>query len=184
MKKANFPLLALLAALLLSLASCASLLGPRQVELPLSRLQAELSQRFPFNSRYLEVFDIYVSNPRLTLHPETNRVAILVDTVLAPPLLNRSFKGSLALSGALAVDPARNAVVLTDTRMDDFAIDGVENRTARQLIRIGGLLAEQMFREIPLYTFGPDDFRYAGTRFIPTGIATRTSGLVVTFEPA
>src|SRR5690606_25678589 len=148
MNKANFPLLALLAALLVSLASCASLLGPRQVELSLPRLQAALSERFPFNNRYLEVFSSPASNPGLTLLPETNRVAILVDAAVAPPLLNRSFKGSLALSGALAVDPARNAVVLTDTRMDDFAIDGIENRTTRQLIRIGGLLAEQMFREI------------------------------------
>lgn len=174
--------LILMVALLL-LTSCASLLGPREVEMPLARLQDSLNRRFPLNSRYLEVFDIYVSNPRLTLQPDTNRVAILVDATIAPPMLNRSLKGSMALSGSLAVDPAKNALILTDARLEDFSIEGVEGRTTRQLARIGGLLAEQMLKDIPLYTFGPDDFRYASTRFIPTKILTKATGLVVTFEP-
>jgi hypothetical protein len=45
------------AALTLLLASCASLLGPRDVEIPLSTLQQAVSRKFPFNSRYLELLD-------------------------------------------------------------------------------------------------------------------------------
>ena len=42
---------------------------------------------------------------------------------------------------------------------------------------------EQVLRNVPLYTFRPDELRYAGTTFIPTRINTALNGLVVTFEP-
>jgi hypothetical protein len=178
--KLTMTIAAMLAALL---CGCASLLGPRDVELPLSKLQEALNRRFPLNSRYLELFDIYVSNPRLTLQPETGRITTMVDATIAPSFMKHTWKSSLALSGALAIDPARRAVILTEPRMENFAIEGMGSPTNRQIARIGSLLAEQMFKGLPLYTFGPDEFRYAGVSFIPTKITTKPTGLVVTFEP-
>jgi hypothetical protein len=176
--------LILLAALAALLTSCAALLGPRDVELPLWQLQNSLSRKFPFNSRFLELFDIYLSNPRLALQPETNRVVITVDASVAPPFLRQSWKGSFTLSGMLALDPARRAAVLADPRMDNFVLDGLDPAYARQVTRIGALLAEQILKDMPLYTFGEQDFRYAGANFLPSKITARPGGLVVTFEPA
>jgi hypothetical protein len=166
------------------LTSCAALLGPRDVELPLSQLQESLNRKFPFNSRYLELFDIYLSNPRLTLQPETNRMLTTIDASVAPPFLNKSWRGSFTLSGMPALDPIRRAVVLTDPRMENFVLDGLDPSYSRQVTRIGGLLAEQILKDVPLYTFGEDEFRYGGTRFSPSKITTRPGALVVTFEPA
>lgn len=180
MTKINRTLIALAVFLL---ASCATLLGPRQVEVPLSTLQASLENRFPFNNRYLELFDIQVSSPRLTLQPGTNRVVTTLDASIAPFLVKKSWKGNLALSGILAIDPARNAVVLTDPRVEQLHFDGLDAAYAPQVTRIGSLLAMQLFKDMPLYTFHPHDFRYAGASFLPTKISTKASGLVVTFEP-
>jgi hypothetical protein len=175
-------LLPLAATLLLT--SCAAMLGPRDVELPLSQLQESLNRKFPFNSRFFELFDIYVSNPRLAIQPETNRIITSMDASVAPPFLQRAWKGSFTLSGMLALDPARRAVVLADPRLEDFALDGLDPAYSRRVTQIGALLAEQLLRDLPLYTFGEKDFRYAGTRFLPTRITARPGGLVVTFEPA
>jgi hypothetical protein len=84
----------------------------------------------------------------------------------------------------LALDPARRAVVLADPRMDNFAVDGVDPAYTAQVARIGGLLAAQVLNNVPLYTFAPEDFRYAGITFIPSKITTKSNALVVTFEPA
>lgn len=173
-----------MAALTFLLTACATLLGPRDVELPLSQLQDALSRKFPFNSRYLEIFDIHVTNPRLALLPESNRVITTVDASIAPPFLQKSWTGSFTLSGTLALDPARRAVVLSEPRMENFALDGLDIKYTAQISRIGGLLAEQILRNAPLYTFGPDDFRRAGVSFIPSKITTKSNALVVTFEPA
>ncbi|TFV90280.1 DUF1439 domain-containing protein [Oxalobacteraceae bacterium OM1] len=173
--------LAVVPAVLLS--ACATLLGPRDVDIPLSRLQEALASRFPFQNRYLDLLDISVSNPRLALQPETNRVVTSMDASFAPPFLNQPFKGSLAVSGRLQVDMSRNALVLAEPKVENFAVNGQQVPYANQLAKIGSLVAEQLLQDVPLYTFKPEDFRYGGTRFLPTKITTRSNGLVVTFEP-
>lgn len=172
-----------LAIVAFSLAACAGLLGPRTMEVPLSTLQASLEKRFPFNSRYLELFDIQLSSPRLSLQPEGNRVMTSFDAAIAPAWLKRSWQGNFALSGVLAIDPAKKAVVMTDPRVETLNINGLDAKYASQLTKIGSLLVEQVFRGMPLYTFQAEDFRYGGTSFFPTKINTQGNGLVVTFEP-
>jgi hypothetical protein len=166
------------------LSSCAGWFGPRNVDISVAQLQDALSRKFPFNSRILELFNINLTNPRLSLQPDTNRIVTTMDASVAPPFTNKSWNGSFTLSGRLALDPARRAVVLADPRMENFALNGIDSPYATQISRVGAILAEQLLKDLPLYTFGPEDFRYAGTNFIPSQIATKPGGLVVTFVPA
>lgn len=171
-------------AAVLLLASCASLLGPREVEIPLARLQQTIATRFPFHNRFLELLDVRVTNPHVSLQPETNRIVTSMDTSIAPPFTDKSWSGSLSISGQLQIDPSRNALVLVDPRVENLAIDGLDSRYARQISRIAGLIGEQLLKDQPLYTFQPSDFRYGGTNFFPTRITAKATSLVVTFEPA
>ncbi|HVK93683.1 MAG TPA: DUF1439 domain-containing protein [Noviherbaspirillum sp.] len=174
----------LLIIMVVFLSACATLLGPREMEIPLARLQESISNRFPFNNRFLELLDIRVTNPRVALQPETNRILTSMDTSIAPPFMNRTWAGNLAISGQLRVDMARNALVLAEPRVESFNVSGLDPLYANQLTRVGALLAEQLLTNVPLYTFRPEDLRYAGTTFNPAKITTRSNGLVVTFEPA
>ncbi|GAB3539403.1 hypothetical protein GCM10027343_06770 [Noviherbaspirillum agri] len=166
------------------LASCASLLGSREMEIPLARLQESIANRFPFNNRFLELLDVRVTNPRVALQPDTNRIVTTMDASVAPPFMNRSWNGNFAVSGLLRFDPARNALVLAEPRVEQFAVNGLDPLYANQIAKVGSLLAEQLLKDAPLYTFQPDDLRFSGTRFNPTKITTRPNSLVVTFEPA
>jgi len=172
------------AALTLLLASCAALLGPRDVEIPLSTLQQAIARKFPFSNRYLELFDIGVSNPRIAMQPESNRVLTSMDVSFAPPFTNRSWNGSFAVSGQLKFDAARSAIVLSEPHVETFAINGLDMPYASQITKIGRLLAEELLRDAPLYTFHPEDLRRAGTWFTPSRITTTPRGLVVTLVPA
>lgn len=176
--------LAILLPLVLLLAACATLLPPRDVEVPLARIQQSMERRFPFNNRYLELLDIRVTNPRVSLLPETNRVLTRMDTAIAPPFLQRSWTGNLAVSGELRIDPSRNAVVLGDPRVEQFNVDGLDPLYANRVTRIGKLLAEEMLADYPLYTFRPEELRIGAASYYPTKITTRGDALVVSFEPA
>lgn len=165
------------------LASCAGLVGPRQVELPLHKLQAGIERRFPLNNRALELFDVQLTRPRLSLIPETNRVALTMDASIAPPFLRKSWTGNLAMSGRLYVDAARGQVLMAEPRVDRFAIDGMDESRQRQMTKVANLLADQLVREMPVYSFRPEDLRFAGVRFVPTAITATRSGLVVSAEP-
>lgn len=168
---------------LLSLSACAGLFGPRQVEVPLQRLQAGLDRKFPLSQNPLNLIDIRLTNPRLTLLPEANRLSTTMDAAVAPAFTSRIWRGTFTLSGALALDPARRAVLLAQPRIDHIALDGLDPIVAEQVARAAGIVASQILRDTPLYTFGPEDFHYGGTSFTPTAITMKTGGLVVTFDP-
>ena len=164
------------------LASCASLLGPREVDLPLAKLQSSLDRRFPVDNRMLELFDVRLTRPQLTVH-EGDRVSLTVDATVAQSFLRRPLAGSLAFSGRLYVDPARSGVFMAEPRIERFAIGGLDESVQRQLARAANGLMDQLVLDIPVYTFRMDELRYAGVQYVPTRIATTPSGLRVSLEP-
>jgi hypothetical protein len=166
------------------LASCASMLGPRQVELPLAKLQAGLDRRFPVDNRMLELFDVRLSRPMLSLIPDHDRVTLTMHAAVAPPFLNQSWNGSLDLSGRLYVDAARGAVFMAEPRVDRFALDGINESYQRQLTNVANLLMDKVIGDIPVYSFRMEDLRYGGVQFVPTRMTTTSRGLLVTLEPA
>ena len=173
--------LALLGCGLLS--SCASLTGPRKVEIPLHKLQAGLERRFPVNNRLMQVFDIRLSRPMLSIQPELDRVALALEASVSPPFAHDAWAGSVAFSGRLYVDPGRPAVMMAEPRVDRLTI-GANPEAERQLTRLANGLIETIVRDTPVYDFNPADLRYAGIQYIPTRIETTRSGLLVTLEPA
>ena len=171
--------------LLLTLATLGGcgLLGPRTVEIPLQRLQASLDRKFPITQRPLALIEIKLSNPRLTLQADSNRMSTIMDATVAPAFTSSVWRGNFTLSGILQLDPARRAVLLVDPKIDQITLDGIDPAFSAQVARGAGILAAQILRDTPLYTFGPEDFRYGGSNFLPTKIVTTSTGLVVTFTP-
>lgn len=166
------------------LASCASIVGPRRVELSQARLQSGLERRFPLDNRLLDLFDVRLTHPRVTIQPETDRVALTLDVSVAPPFVRQAWNGTLAVSGHLVLDAPRNAVFMQDTHVDRFEIGGMGGSRARDLERAADLLVNQLVRDLPVYSFRPEDLRYAGVQFVPTRLETAPGALFVTLEPA
>jgi hypothetical protein len=174
------------------LASCASIVGPRRVELSQARLQAGLERRFPLRNRLLDLFDVQLTHPRLAILAQSERVGLTLDASVSPPFLRQSWRGTVGLSGRLVLEAAHDdahetanpAVFLTDVRVDRFDVDGIDAGRARDLRQTAALLLNQMVRDLAVYTFHPEDLRYAGVQFVPTRLETAPGALVVTLEPA
>jgi hypothetical protein len=165
------------------LASCASVLGPREVDLPLHKLQASLDRRFPVDNRLLELFDVRLSRPQLNVLPG-DRVSLTVDASVAQSFLRNPLAGTLAFSGRLYVDPARSGVYLAEPRIERFAVSGLDASVQRQLARAANGLLDRAILDIPVYSFRMEELRYAGVQYVPTRIATTANGLRVSLEPA
>ena len=164
------------------LSSCASMLGPREVDLPLSKLQASLDRRFPMDNRMLELFDVRLSRPQLAVH-EGDRVSLSVDATAAQSFLRQPLAGSLAFSGRLYIDAARSGVFMAEPRIERFEIRGIDPSVQRQLARAANGLIDKVVLDIPVYTFRSEDLRYAGVQYVPTRIVTTANGLRVSLEP-
>ncbi len=178
-------LLALTSLMLLTLLSgCASLLPPQEIEIPLSRLQQSIQKKFPYAERYFGLLDVTLSNPVLSTQPAADRMLIALDAQVLPPLVKSPWQGELLISGTLRIDPAQRAVLLTEPRLENIKLDAATGTYTSRLARLGTQLAEDLIGETVLYTFAPDALIVAGKRFVPTGITTRKTSPVVSFEPA
>ncbi|MBY0239377.1 MAG: DUF1439 domain-containing protein [Burkholderiaceae bacterium] len=181
---ANLLKLAAIPAVAPLLVSCAGLSGPRQVEIPLEKLQAGLGKHFPVRQRALSVFDIQLANPQIKTLRENDRVALSAELTVSPILVRQSWRGSLAISGRLVVDNVRHAVFLSDAQVDRFAVDGIGESQQRQIAGAANIVADKLIRDVPVYSYKPEDLRFAGIQFVPVAIRTTSSALVLVVEPA
>ncbi|MGJ7917343.1 DUF1439 domain-containing protein [Massilia sp. LXY-6] len=165
------------------LTSCASLTGPRRIEISQARLQAGLERRFPLRNRLLDLFDVQLTRPQLAILPGSDRVALTMDLSVAPPFLRQSWSGTMTMSGHLYVDAARSGVFMADAHVDRFDIQGMDSVRARDLGRAADVLMNQLVRDVAIYSFRMEDLRYAGVQFVPTRLDTVPGALVVTVEP-
>ncbi len=165
------------------LAGCAGLAGPRQVELPLTKLQASMDKRFPLNKRVMEWLDIELSHPQLAVQEGSERLMLSLEATVAPPFSSSSWHGSLVMSGLLVLDAARSGLYLEQARVERFDIDGNDAIRQRLVGKAGNFLLDQLVRDKPLYSFRPDQLRYGDVQFVPAAISTTPRGLLVTLEP-
>ncbi len=165
------------------LAGCASMAGPREVEIPLARLQEALARKFPISQRYLGLVDIAATNPRVQVQVESNRLVATVDAAITPVFKPRQLSGSFTISGIPAIDAQRHMVVLHEPRTEKLTLDGVDPLLTSQLAKVSDLLAQRLLSDVALHTFDPAQFRHAGVQYYPTRIRATPQGLVVTFEP-
>ena len=177
--------LLLLSAATVLLGGCAAVLGPRNIEVSQQRLQELVARRFPVNKRYLELFDVTIGTPRLTLLPEANRIATQFDVSATDRLLRRPMNGSMDLNYALRFEPADNTVRLADVRVDSFLLNDVPGPLQNQLNRIGRLLAEEMLDGEVVHTLKPEDVKNAqGRGYRPGELKVTPRGLMLTLNPS
>jgi hypothetical protein len=166
------------------LAACASLIGPREVELPQERLQTSLERKFPMHHRVMGVFEVELSHPRLSVMADNDRVSLAIDLGVSPLLARQSWHGSMVISGRLRVDSPHNAIYIADAHVDRFIVDNMDEGKQAQIASVANLLADQVIRDVPLHTFRPEELHYAGVQFVLTAIDTRPGGLVAHLQPA
>jgi hypothetical protein len=176
-------LLALAAMALATLSGCASMIGPRDYDVPVARLQQSLDKRFPLQQRALAVLDLRLQHPQLSTL-DNERVSLRADLDVSSLLMRQAFHGSLALSGRLQLDQARHAIVLSEARIDGFTVNDVDERVQGQISAAGSLVLDKLMRDVPIYTYQPQDLRYAGVQFVPVTIRTDAKGLHIRLEPA
>lgn len=173
----------LLAAL--GVAACTSLLVPRSVDVPQARLQELLARRFPVHKRLFDLFDVSVDSPRLTLQPESNRVAVeLALNAAGDGAVKTSMTGSLLVSEALRFEPADHTIRLADVRVERFAIEGLPGSWQRQLDHLGKPLATALLEDQVLYALRPKDVAALEGRGVQPGeLRVTDSGITITLRP-
>ena len=169
----------------LTLAACTTVL-PNTIEVPQARLQELIARRFPIDKRVLDAIDLSVDSPRITLQPETNRIAIeLALRAERGGAISARAAGSLLVSEGLRFEPSDHTIRLVDVQVERFVIDGIPSQWQRQLDRLGKPLAKALLEDQVLYTLRPKDVAVLEGRGLrPGDLRVTATGLAITLLPA
>lgn len=167
------------------LAACASPFGPRTVDVPQARLQELIARRFPIDKRVFDAIDLTVDSPRLSLQPDSNRIAVeLALRAGSGGAVSAQMAGSLLVSEGLRFEPSDNTVRLVDVRVERFAIDGLPGNWQRQLDRLGKPFAKALLEDQVLYALRPKDVAVLEGRSVrPGDLRVTATGLSITLLP-
>ncbi|MBB5201275.1 DUF1439 domain-containing protein [Glaciimonas immobilis] len=148
--------------------------------LPLPVLQRAIEQQFPATLQYAQIFEIYLSHPRLAMNVAENRIVTVLNLkVISNLLLATPITGTLTLSSRLKYDPPTRAIRLDAPRVDRVDVGSVGAQYSQQLNAIGAVVAEQVLNNYPIYTFKPDELRLGQKTFEPGTITMQADSIVV-----
>nr|WP_315596297.1 DUF1439 domain-containing protein [uncultured Cupriavidus sp.] len=144
-----------------------------------AELQSAVEQRFPTTLRYGELVSVKLSHPRLVLDEGSNRVITQMDAAMTNTLIpSPPINGTMALNSGIRYDTTRRAVLLDNPTVQDVQVQGM-SQYSQQLNAIGAVVAEQLLKDYPLYTFKPDELRFNGKDVEPGAITVAPDGIRV-----
>lgn len=180
----------LLIAFLALLSACATLPPPsKTISVSEARLAQMISAQFPFSSEMLEVLDVVVSAPRISLDPANNRINTSLDVNVAGNSLlglftDKRYKGVLDMSYGLRFEPKDATVRLTDVRVNRLDVDGAPSAMRRPIEKLGAPLAQKLLKDYVLYKVRPEDLQAAqGWGYKPGAFRVEPTGLSITLDP-
>ena len=174
----------LTAVLLVMVAGCASVLGPRTVLISEADVARQIAKQYPLERKLLGELTVRVEAPRVKLLSETNRIATELDFSGSLDRSGKGSRGTLALDYALRYDEAAQAVRMTQVRVAKVQIDSLGDRPKAVVEKFGALLAEQLLNDIAIYRFKPEDLKTAeGKGYKPGAVTVTSRGVEITLVP-
>jgi len=146
---------ALCAGVLGVLSGCASLLGTHDVDISESQLTVLMARQFPMERKVMEVIDLNITNPVLTLIPQDNRVGTELDVTAIDRLFGSTALGHVKLDYGLRFQPSDHTIRMTQVRVRELSLSSGSNNLHGAAQRIGGLVAENALENLVLYRMKP-----------------------------
>lgn len=168
---------------LLALVGCAS--ARTQYTVSLAQLQHAVAPRFPRSYPLGGVLELQLQEPRLSLHPERERIQAVMPMEAAGALLQqRRYDGVLDVDFALRYEPSDRTLRATNLTVNALRVQGLAEPWAGLLERSGAQLAAQSLREVVLHQLRAQDLATLdGLGLQPGAIRITPKGLVVALEP-
>ena len=143
-------------------------------------LEAAIAPQFPRKMRYMEIFEVTLSNPRLGMDAAQNRLTTMVDAQIANPLLlPRPVSAALTMSSGFKYDAPTRSLRLDAPKVENVDSKDLPPQYARQLTALGNAAADQLLRDYAVYTFKPEQLEMNGKRFEPGQITVEQDAVKV-----
>jgi predicted small secreted protein len=174
----------LIALIAFVLASCATMMGDRTVNVTGDQIAQKLNEKLALPISLLKVFDVNLSNSVVTFDKTTGRMMTTMDSKLSSHILNQSLAGKLGISGKLRLDAATSAVVLDEPKIENVSFNGADGKFNDLFNALAKTVGGEMLTGLTLYTVKPEDLKFGGTNYSPKNMVVTDNGLQLTLAPA
>jgi hypothetical protein len=167
-----------------ALTACASLLGPRTIEISRDELQGRLGKQFPVSKRVANVMEIVVATPQLRMLPDQEQVATDFALNGRDMFTGRSYTGHISLRFGLRYEPSDLTIRLTKVKIDQVELEGFPPVFQQALTTLGAPLVEQNLQGHVVRQLKPEDLRQADRMgYQVDDIKVTATGLAVHLSP-
>ena len=171
-------------ALMALLSGCAGLIGTHDVDISESQLTLLLARQFPMERKVLEVVELNITNPQITLLPQSNRVATELDVSALDRLFGSSAMGHVKLDYGLRFQASDHTIRMTEVRVRELTLSSGSNNLRGAAQRLGGLVAENALENLVLYRMKPTQAdEMDRLDLVASPIAVTPQGLHMTVSP-
>lgn len=168
------------------LGGCAALTGPRSIVIGDAELSRRLAERFPIDRRWLELFDVRMSNPQVRTSAETGRLSIDLDLGFGGRLIDRRFAARLRLQARPRFDESDHSLRIAAVEVDALQLGADGESLLGRAGRLPAQLLAQALEDATIYRLNAEQIariREQGLELRSIGIAGG-GGLQLNFEPA
>ena len=170
-----------------ALAACAKPLfnlGPFSYTISQAKLQQAIGQRFPYRQSLGDLLELQLLAPRLSLLPDRNRIATVLDLTLSGQLLSDVYSGSIVMDYGVRFEPSDNTIRMTHVQVTRLNLDGIPLPYQGLVQRYAPRVAEQLFDDFPLHRISAKDMARANGLGYELGeFKVTPEGLKVTLNP-
>jgi predicted small secreted protein len=173
----------LIALIAFVLASCATMMGDRTVNVTGDQIAQKLNEKLALPISLLKVFDVNLSNSVVTFDKTTGRMMTTMDSKLSSQILDQSLAGKLGISGKLRFDAATSTVVLDEPKIENVSFNGVDGKFNDLFNALAKTVSGEMLTGLTLYQVKPEDLTFGGTSYSPKDMVVTDNGLQLTLTP-
>lgn len=158
--------------------------GLNNFEITRDQISKALAGQFPVQRRMMDIFDVSLSLPRLTLNTEKNRLDTEFDVAAVETLFTRKvFRGALGFGSGVRYEPVDHSVRLANVSLNRFAVPGVPEQVATSLQQVARVVAETLLQSLTIYRMPQGVARLIDTLgTAPSELKVTTTGVAVAFK--
>ena len=166
------------------LAGCSTLTGARTLHVTTQQMSRSLAEQLPLEQRWLELFDLRLSDPTITTAPDRQRLRAAFDLTIGDRLFGQRRRAHLVLSARLRHQVSDHSVRLSDVAVDDFAVDGVDDAWLARIASLPAWLLGQGLEDAAVYRLSSADIERMAAAGLAVGELRITErGLQITLVP-
>lgn len=153
-----------------------------EVVITQDKIDASLAERFPVTKKYLLIFSITYSNPRVTLLENEDRVQVGLDATLNIRIDGESkdLGGAALVTSSIRYDSETKEFFLDDAEFTKVEIAGLPDKWLTQVTDFASKAAKEFIEKRPVYRLQAKDSKTAAVKLLLKGFEVREQAIYVT----